>query len=117
MSHVVDSCLQMSNSLRQIAVVAKQIFDDAHDCAYYVHRGKVMSLTIEKKRKHIILDQTKLSLAKKLLGAKTETETIEVALDSIISEAQKNKIAFAATERFFRSGIVVDDVFGNLEAD
>lgn len=74
-----------------------------------------MTLTIEKKRKHIILDQSKLTLAKEILGAKTETETIEAALESIISEAKKNEMAFEATERFFRTGILIDDVFGNLE--
>ena len=47
-----------------------------------------MSLAIEKKRKHLILNQSKLTLAKKILGTKTETETIELALDTIISEAE-----------------------------
>jgi S-adenosylmethionine:tRNA-ribosyltransferase-isomerase (queuine synthetase) len=74
-----------------------------------------MSLSIEKKNKHLILNQTKLSLAKKLLGAKTETETIEMALDSIISEAEKNQSAIKANERFLKSGIEIQDVFGNLE--
>jgi hypothetical protein len=74
-----------------------------------------MSLTTEKKRKHLILTQSKLSLAKKILGTRTETETIEKALDSIISEAEKSKIAFKATEKFLKSGIEIKDVFGNLE--
>ncbi len=74
-----------------------------------------MNLAIEKKRKHLILNQTKLSLAKKILGTKTETEAIEKALDSIISEAEKNKIAFKATQDFLKSGVIVKDVFGNLE--
>ena len=74
-----------------------------------------MSLTAEKKRKHLILDQSKLVLAKKILGTRTETETIAKALDSVISEAEKNKIAFEATERLFKSGAKVIDVFGNLE--
>ncbi len=74
-----------------------------------------MNTAIEKKRKHLILTQSKLSLAKKILGTRTETETIEKALDSIISEAEKNKIAFKATEKFLKSGIEIKDVFGNLE--
>lgn len=74
-----------------------------------------MNLATEKKRKHLILSQSKLSLAKKILGTKTETETIEKALDSIISESEKNKIAFKATQDFLNSGIEVKDVFGNLE--
>ena len=74
-----------------------------------------MSLTVEKKRKHLILNQSKLNLAKKILGTRTETETIEMALDSIISEAEKNKIAVKATESFLKSGIEIKDVFRNLE--
>jgi hypothetical protein len=74
-----------------------------------------MDLTAEKKRKHLILTQSKLSLAKKILGTRTETETIEKALDAIISEDEKNKIAIKATERFLKSGIEIKDVFGNLE--
>lgn len=74
-----------------------------------------MALAIEKRNKHLILNQSKLNLAKKILGASTETETIERALDWIISEAEKNKIAFQATERFLKSGIEIKDVFGNLE--
>lgn len=74
-----------------------------------------MNLAIEKKRKHLILTQSKVSLAKKILGTRTETETIEMALDSIISEAEKNKIALKATKEFLKSGIEIKDVFGNLE--
>ena len=74
-----------------------------------------MSLTLEKKRKHLILSQTKLNLAKKILGTKSETETIELALDSIISEAEKNKKAVKATENFLKSNIEIRDVFGHLE--
>ncbi len=74
-----------------------------------------MSLTVEKKRKHLILNQSKLNMAKKILGTRTETETIEMALDSVISESEKNKIAIKATESFLKSGIEIKDVFGNLE--
>ncbi len=74
-----------------------------------------MSLAIEKKRKHLILNQSKLNLAKKILGTRTETETIELALESVISEAEKNRIAFEATEKLLKSGAKVIDVFGNLE--
>lgn len=74
-----------------------------------------MSLELEKKRKHLILNQSKLSLAKSILGTRTETETIERALDAVISEAKKNKIALNATKAIFRSRIEIKDVFGNLE--
>lgn len=65
--------------------------------------------------KHFILDQRKLTRARRVLGAKTETETIERALDQILSEDEKNRIAWQADKRFFESGIEIVDVFGNLD--
>lgn len=38
------------------------------------------------RHKHLKLDQSKIDRAKKLLGAKTEQETIERALDLVIGE-------------------------------
>jgi hypothetical protein len=84
-------------------------------CIEKCKRGDNMNLAVDKKRKHLILTQSKVNLAKKILGTKTETETIEMALDSIISEAEKNKIALKATKDFLKSGIEIKDVFGNLE--
>ncbi len=66
------------------------------------------------KQKRYTLDEAKLKQAQKLLGAKTETETIELALDEIISERERQRRAWAATERFLRSGAVIKDVFGRL---
>jgi hypothetical protein len=43
----------------------------------------IMNMT---RRKHLRLDQAKLDRAKKLLGAKTEQETVERALDLVLSE-------------------------------
>ncbi len=68
-----------------------------------------------RKNKHLILDQAKLKKAQKVLGAKTETETIERALDQVISEAEKDRRAWAATEKLIRSGIQIKDVFGRVD--
>lgn len=38
------------------------------------------------RHKHLKLDQTKIDRAKKLLGARTEQETIERALDLVLGE-------------------------------
>ncbi|AUX22399.1 uncharacterized protein SOCEGT47_029010 [Sorangium cellulosum] len=38
------------------------------------------------RHKHLRLDQSKIDRAKKLLGAKTEQETIERALDLVLGE-------------------------------
>lgn len=64
------------------------------------------------KQKRYALDETKLKQAQKLLGAKTEAETIERALDEVISERERQRRAWAATERFLKSGAVIKDVFG-----
>lgn len=63
----------------------------------------------------MILDQTKLKKARKILGAKSETETIERALEQIITEAEKDRRAWAATEKLIKSGIQIKDVFGRLD--
>jgi hypothetical protein len=40
--------------------------------------------------KHFQLDNVKIRRAQKVLGAKTETETIELALDAVIAEHNRN---------------------------
>ena len=65
--------------------------------------------------KHFRLDEVKIKRAQKVLQAGTETETIERALDLVISEHERNRLAAAANERFVKSGISVKDVYGALE--
>ncbi len=73
------------------------------------------SATPMRKNKHLILDQTKLKKAQKVLGTKTETETIERAIEQVISETEKNRRAWAATEKLLKSGIQIKDVFGRVD--
>lgn len=77
--------------------------------------------TSRRKNKHLILDQTKLKKAQKVLGAKTETEAIERALDSVIDEDERNRRAWTAHERFLRAakreGLQIKDAFGRLGAE
>lgn len=73
-----------------------------------------MARNLAIKQKRYALDETKLKQAQKLLGAKTETETIERALEEVISEHERQRRAWAATERFLKSGAVIKDVFGRL---
>lgn len=40
------------------------------------------------RHKHVQLDQGKLNRAREILRAKTETETLERALDIVVSEAE-----------------------------
>jgi hypothetical protein len=65
--------------------------------------------------KHFRLDAVKIKRAQKLLRAGTETEAIERALDMVISEHERNRLALQANERFVASGIDIKDVYGALE--
>lgn len=67
------------------------------------------------KRKRYELDEARIRRVQKLLGARTETEAIELALDEVITERERNRQAWAATERLLKSRIQVIDVFGRLE--
>ena len=64
------------------------------------------------RHKHYRLDSRKISRAQKLLRADTETETIERALDLVLSEHRRNQLAWEANERFVESGIEIKDVYG-----
>ena len=66
------------------------------------------------RHKHFRLDSNKISRAQKLLRADTETETIERALDLVLSEHRRNQLAWEANERFLESGIEIKDVYGKV---
>ena len=79
-----------------------------------------MAVTIEnRKNKHFLLNQNRLKEAQKVLGAKTETETIELALERIISEAERNTQARQEQDKFLKAAVRgdlrIEDVFGRLE--
>lgn len=65
--------------------------------------------------KHFQLDAVKIKRAQKALRAKTETETIERALDFAITEHESNRLALEANERFLKSGGEIKDVYGRLD--
>jgi hypothetical protein len=74
--------------------------------------------TGRRRDKHLILDQAKLRKAQKILGAKSETETVERALDFVIGEDERSRTAWAAPDRFMRAalreGLLIHDAFGRL---
>jgi len=49
-----------------------------------------------------------------ILGAGTQTETIERALDEVIAESERNRLARRANERFVKSNVQISDVYGKL---
>jgi hypothetical protein len=65
--------------------------------------------------KHFRLDAAKIRRAQKLLRVPTETETIERALDLVISEHGRNRLVAAANKRFATSGVSIKDVYRKLE--
>ncbi len=79
--------------------------------------GEISQMTTARKRshKHFQLDSRKIKRAQTALQAKTETETIERALDLAISEEQNNRLAHGANGRFVRSGANIRDVYGALD--
>ncbi|HEV2133011.1 MAG TPA: hypothetical protein VGR47_01990 [Terracidiphilus sp.] len=64
--------------------------------------------------KNFRLDPVQITRAQKVLGTSTETETIVRALDHVISEAERNRLVIQANQRFLKSGVVIQDVFGSL---
>lgn len=74
-----------------------------------------MPNTRTRAHKHFRLDALKIKRAQKVLQAGTETEAIERALDLVISEHDRNRLAAQANERFVKSGISIKDVYATLE--
>jgi hypothetical protein len=59
----------------------------------------------------ICLNVAKVKRVQKALGAKTEVEAIEKALDLVIAEGDNNRLVVDANERFLRSGVEMKDVY------
>ena len=74
-----------------------------------------MAKTRNRSHKHFQLDSMKIKRAQRALHAKTETETIERALDLAIAEGQSNRLAHEANARFIRSGANIRDIYSALD--
>ena len=73
-----------------------------------------MAPSRKRSHKHFQLDSVKIKRAQRALRARTETETIERALDFAIAEHESNRLALEANERFVSSGVDIKDVYGTL---
>lgn len=73
-----------------------------------------MATIVKRIHKHFQLDPAKIKRAQKVLRTRTETETIERALDFAIAEHEKDRLALEASERFVKSGVQITDVYGTL---
>lgn len=74
-----------------------------------------MATAQNRSHKHFRLSAIKIKRAQKALQAKTETEAIERALDLAIAESEANRLTLDATERFLKSGVHIEDVYGVLD--
>jgi hypothetical protein len=74
-----------------------------------------MAVTRARSHKHFQLDVEKLKRAQRALQAETETETIERALDIVITEHVRNRLTFEANDRFVKSGVDIRDAYGTLD--
>jgi hypothetical protein len=86
-----------------------------HLMLYFSKEEFSMPTANKRVHKHFQLDAVKIKRAKKALRAKTETETIERALDFTIMEHERNRLAWQANERFITSGGEIKDVFGKMD--
>jgi dsRNA-specific ribonuclease len=66
------------------------------------------------KRKYFVQDKTKLKRAQEYLGTRTETETIERALDAVIAASERDGNLRRANKCFIKSGVEIRDVFARL---
>ena len=73
-----------------------------------------MAISRTRSHQHFRLDAAKIERARKVLRASTETEAIERALDLVISEFERTRMAAEANERFVQSGIEIKDIYGVL---
>ncbi len=74
-----------------------------------------MVLARTRSHKHFQLDVGKLKRAQRALRAETETETIERALDVVITEHVRNQLTVKANDRLVKSGVAIRDVYGTLD--
>jgi len=74
-----------------------------------------MAVGRTRSQKHFCLDPAKIKRAQRVLRAGTETETIERALDLVISEDEGNRLMAQANDQFVMRGIDMRDVYGTLE--
>jgi hypothetical protein len=64
-----------------------------------------MQTTTKKTAKHFRLDQSMIKSAQKILGSKTETETIEAALSEVIYQEKMRKFIEQTAGKFKFEGL------------
>jgi hypothetical protein len=79
-------------------------------------RAEVTAMSrVKNKRKQYELDEAKIKRLQRLLGAPSEAEALELAVDEVITERERNRLAWRAHEQFLKGGGEIRDVYGLLE--
>jgi hypothetical protein len=90
-------------------------FGNAIAIACILELGAIMAKAASQSKTRVRLNSAKVRRVQKLLGAKTETEAIERALDLVITESKSNRPAFEAGERFIKIGAEGKDGSASLD--
>ncbi|MDQ3010712.1 MAG: type II toxin-antitoxin system VapB family antitoxin [Acidobacteriota bacterium] len=64
------------------------------------------------RRKALQVDEAKLRRVQEIYGVSTEAEAVERALDEVLTEHERNRLAWRAHARFLKSGGEIKDVYG-----
>jgi hypothetical protein len=70
-----------------------------------IEQGGNMQTTAKKTAKHFRLDESMIKSAQKILGSKTETETIETALFEVIYQEKMRKFIEQTAGKFKFEGL------------
>jgi hypothetical protein len=65
----------------------------------YITVEEAWMTTVALRHKHVQLDQQKLDRARRILGARTETETLDRALDLVVTQADIDRALRAARRK------------------
>lgn len=67
------------------------------------------------KRTQVQVDEAKLRRVQKLLGTDAADDAVDKALDEILTEHARNRLAWRAHNRLIESGLEIKDVYGVME--
>lgn len=64
------------------------------------------------RQKQLLVDETKLRRVQKIFGVSTEAEAVERALDEVLTEHERNRLAWRAHQQFLKGDGEIKDVYG-----
>ena len=67
------------------------------------------------KQTQVAVNEAKLRRLQKLYGAGAAAEAVEKAIDEVLTEHERNRLAWRAHSRLIESGLEIKDVYGVME--